>query len=190
MFKRTSKLFSKRSSKPRAIKRHTILGRLNTPQHKNPQTTELDDLQDKPIHVMEQPKANRQPSHLAIPFLKRSTILHPPTSKKRIGIFCDSLLYADFIRSSLQVLEIDIQYFGHPNTFQVNKYTLYDNISAWVIFLSDGSDYLFLDNFLDRYVNKPTLFLNAQTNRVKTSEKINQFVTATELFKPTGEVCV
>ena len=189
MFKRTSKLFSKRPSKPKEIQRHALLGRRNTPQHKNPKTTVLDDLHDKPIHVMDQPKANQRSSHLAIPFLKRSAILRLPTSKKRVGIFCDSLLYADFIRSSLQILEIDIQYFGHPNTFQASNYTLYDDISAWVIFLSDGSDYLFLDNFLDRYVNKPTLFLNAQTNRVKTSEKINQFVIEVGIFKLSGGVC-
>jgi len=104
-------------------------------------------------------------------------------SEQGIGIFSDTKQYSDFIKSSLQVLEINIKHFGHPDTYQANNYAIYDDIQAWIIFLSDGGDYLFLDQFLDRYVEKPTLFLCAQSTRVKTAEKINQFVKETALFE-------
>jgi len=191
MFKRASKRFSKFIK----AQQHKKSGNANAPAYQRKQATWLADFQDEPIHVIDH-HDRRSPSyphtsHLAKPQLKRRSIQHQSPSVHGIGIFSDTLLYSDFIRSSLQILEIDIKHFGHPNTFQPKAYPLYDSISAWIIFLSDGSDFHsqehFLDRFLDRYVDKPTLFLCAQTNRVKTSEKINQFVAETGLFKLQSE---
>jgi len=182
MFKRASKRFFK----PQSIQPNTHSSNRNAPVYK--QSTWLDDFHDEPIHVIDHPKQSQATNKYtkSLAKLKRRSNQRQPPTEKGIGIFSDTLLYSDFIRSSLQILEIDIKHFGHPNTFQSSAYSRFDDISAWIIFLSDNSDYHsldhFLDRFLDRYVDKPTLFLCAQSNRVKTSEKINKFVAETRLF--------
>lgn len=105
-----------------------------------------------------------------------------PLPKKCMGVFCDTAFYANFIKSSLQILEIEIKHFAPPATFTSTEYSSYDEISAWIVFVSDGGDFHFIDRFVDRYVDKPTLFICPQTSIVKTSEKINQFVAETKLF--------
>jgi len=177
----------KRSSKPKIIQQHTSSNNPNLPIYQRKQANWVAEFPDEPIHIVDHHEQSQLSSLRDKLKLKRRSIQRQSTSENGIGIFSDTLLYSDFIRSSLQILEIDIKHFGHPNTFQPKAYPLYDNISAWIIFLSDGSDYHFLDRFLERYVDKPTLFLCAQTNRVKTSGKINQFVAETGLFsRPSG----
>ena len=190
MFKRASKRFSKFKNKQRLKKS------ANIPADQQKQATWLDDFKDEAIHVIDKPKlhlASNQFTHfLAMPKLKRKPIQPRSPSQKGIGIFSATFLYSDFIRSSLQILEVDIEHFGHPNTLHATAYPIYDDIPAWIIFLSDSSGFHsqdhFLERFLERYVDKPTLFLCAQASRVKTSEKINQFIADTGLFKPSHEL--
>lgn len=154
----------------------TLFNRYDMPVNIDKNFSAHTDIQDEPIHVIPP-----SPPHI------KGRSLTNSIAASRIGIFSDTLLYSEFITSFLQILEVDIKHFGHPNTFNKNTYSQYDDISAWIIFLSDSNgahtqDY-FLDRFLDRYVEKPSLFLCSETNRVKTSEKINQFVIDTGLFQ-------
>jgi len=98
-----------------------------------------------------------------------------------LGIFSDTRMYSALIKSELKKFDLNISHFNHPKTFTQSKYPFFDNVSAWIIFLSDDCDNDFLDHFIDRYVDKPTLFLCPQTSRVKTSQKIKQFVLDSDL---------
>jgi len=93
-----------------------------------------------------------------------------------LGIFSDTKMYSALIKSELNSYDINIKHFNHPKTFIPCQYPFFDSISAWIIFLSDEADDAFLDNFIDRYIDKPSLFLFAKTNRLKTAQKINDFV--------------
>jgi len=169
----------------RAIKRNKMQNYAHSINRKVPAEmkrglTWLDDIRDEPIHV----SAKHEPCRPTLKVVKPKplSVACQSPSENGIGIFSETKLYYDFIRSSLQILEVNIKHFDHPRTFLPINYSFYDDIPAWVIFLSDGSDYQFLDQFLDRYVEKPTLFLSTQISRVKTVDKINQFIAETELF--------
>mgnify|MGYP000603717440 CR=1 FL=1 len=97
-------------------------------------------------------------------------------STKTLGIFSDTRMYSALIKSELERYSLNIKHFNHPKTFVASKYPYFDGVSAWIVFLSDDCDNEFLDKFIDRYVDKPTLFLCPKTNRLKTSQKIYQFV--------------
>ena len=183
MFKRSLKKSSK--LKEAQTKQNSNVSSISIPQLH--QSVLLDEFQDEPIHVIDVPTQNQRKSLTSNPHIKQKTIQSMTPTNTGIGIFSDTPIYSEFIRLSLQILEIDIKHYGHPSTFTPSAYAHYDDISAWIIFLSDGNDQhsidRFLEQFLDRYVHKPTLFLCAETNIVKTSEKINQFVAETGLFK-------
>jgi len=93
-----------------------------------------------------------------------------------LGVFSDTKMYSALIKSELNSYDINIKHFNHPKTFIPCQYPFFDSISAWIIFLSDEADDDFLDHFIDRYIDKPSLFLFAKTNRLKTTQKINDFV--------------
>jgi hypothetical protein len=95
---------------------------------------------------------------------------------KSLGIFSDTKMYSALIRSELQSYQLNVKHFNHPKTFVKRKYPLFDSVSAWIVFLSDDCDSEFLDTFVDRYYEKPTLFLCPKTSRAKTSEKIEAFI--------------
>ena len=71
--------------------------------------------------------------------------------------------------------ELDIKHFNHPSSFKKDKYPFFDTISSWIIFISDEQDSDFLDDFLDRYVDKPTLFLYSKVNKGACMSSIEQF---------------
>lgn len=101
--------------------------------------------------------------------------------KNSLGIFSDSKAYSALIKQELNAYQIAIRHFNHPSTFKENRYEFFDQISAWILFLSDDCDEEFIDRFLDRYSDKPTLFICPKTSRLRTSDRINDFIKACRL---------
>ncbi len=97
-------------------------------------------------------------------------------ASKKIGVFSDSKIYSALIQSLLNPHELSIGHFNHPNTFVAEKFTEFDEISAWIIFLSDEDESDFLDQFLNRYENIPTLFLFPKMKRANCQSTINEFI--------------
>ena len=93
-----------------------------------------------------------------------------------LGVFSDTKMYSVMIKSELKDYGVDIKHFNHPNTFVPSNYSLFDDISAWIVFVSEEGSDEFMEQFIDRYIDKPTLFLFAKTNRFKTAQKICQFI--------------
>lgn len=93
-----------------------------------------------------------------------------------LGVFSDNKAYSAFVKMELSRLEVDLRHFNHPSSFKSDNYQLLDTIDAWIVFLSDESEDAFLDDFLDRYINKPTLFMVPKTKRKTASARISQFV--------------
>lgn len=107
-----------------------------------------------------------------------------------LGIFSDSKIYSALIQSVLSNYHLNIQHFNHPNTFKPRDYPAFDSISSWIIFLSDENESDFLTLFLDRYVDKPTLFLFSKLNRDASVKRIEQFIYQHNLNLPVsaGEI--
>jgi hypothetical protein len=99
-----------------------------------------------------------------------------PASTKKIGVFSDSKIYSALIQSLLDPHSLNIGHFNHPNTFVNEKFNDFDEISAWIIFLSDEDDSDFLDKFLNRYEHKPVLFLFPKIQRSNCDSSIKDFV--------------
>jgi len=91
-----------------------------------------------------------------------------------LGVFFDHQIYSKIIRTAVENMDVKIKHFNHPGSFTPELFPLFDNITSWIIFLSDESD--FLDQFLDRYINKSTLFLFEHTSEQETQQKIKQFL--------------
>lgn len=96
--------------------------------------------------------------------------------KNSLGIFSDSKVYSALIKNELSAYRLDVRHFNHPNTFVESRFDFFDRVSAWIIFLSDDGDEQFIDRFLDRYCDKPTLFLCPKASRTRTAARINQFI--------------
>ena len=101
-----------------------------------------------------------------------------------LGVFSDSRMYSALIRKELQPYQLNIKHFNHPRTFESKKHMLFDQVSAWILFLSDDGDEDFLDRFIERYYEKPTLFLCPKMTRKNTTERIASFISEYELEKP------
>tara|TARA_R110001592_G_scaffold140906_1_gene362024 strand:- start:3920 stop:4660 length:741 start_codon:yes stop_codon:yes gene_type:complete len=95
---------------------------------------------------------------------------------KKIGVFSDSKIYSSLIHSVLNPYSLTVGHFNHPNTFVEKKYKEFDEIDAWVIFLSEEDESDFLDKFLSRYEDKPTLFLFPKMERSNCHSSINNFI--------------
>lgn len=93
-----------------------------------------------------------------------------------LGIISDSKIYSALIHSVLTNYHLNIKHFNHPDTFVEKHYDFFDSISSWIIFLSDEQECDFLDRFLDRYVDKPTLFLFSKLNKDASVKRIQQFI--------------
>jgi len=93
-----------------------------------------------------------------------------------LGIFSDSRIYSAMIRHELKGCGVKLRHFHHPASFQPERFARFDRISAWMIFLSDDHDSDFLDRFLDRYGDRPTLFLFEKSQRRRTSSNIARFL--------------
>ena len=104
-----------------------------------------------------------------------------------LGVFSDSKIYSALIHSVLSDYHLNIQHFNHPNTFKPENFKVFDSISAWIVFLSDESESDFLDLFLDRYVDKPTLFLFSKLNKDASIKTINQFIQQHRLHIPISQ---
>jgi hypothetical protein len=98
------------------------------------------------------------------------------THLNSLGVFSDSKIYSTLIQSVLSSHDLNIEHFNHPNTFKQDKYDFFDEISSWIIFLSDDQDSDFLERFVDRYVDKPTLFLFSKLNKDAFVKRITQFI--------------
>lgn len=96
----------------------------------------------------------------------------------KLGVFSDNKAYSAFLKTELSKLNVDLQHFNHPNSFKPDNYPHLDTIDAWVVFLSDEAEENFLDEFLGRYIDKPTLFLMPKTKRKTSSLSISKFVTS------------
>lgn len=102
---------------------------------------------------------------------------------KSLGIFSDSKIYSAAIASVLKSYELDIKHFNHPNTFIEKNYVLFDDIDTWIMFISEEEDSGFLDQFLARYLDKPTLFLFSKLEKQAFARQIEQFLKANGLIK-------
>ena len=102
---------------------------------------------------------------------------------KSLGIFSDSKIYSALIQTVLNNFDVNIKHFNHPSTFRPEKYDFFDDVSSWIIFLSEDEDNQFLDNFLDRYVDKPTLFLFSKLNKDAFVKRISQFIQQNDLHR-------
>lgn len=96
--------------------------------------------------------------------------------ERSLGIFSDSKMYSALIRKELSSYRVDVRHFNHPTTFVESRYEFYDRISAWILFLSDDCDEGFIDRFLDRYCDKPTLFLCPKMSRKNATERVKEFI--------------
>jgi len=97
--------------------------------------------------------------------------------EKSLGIFSDSRIYSSMLKHELKHYNVAIEHFHHPDSFQPEQFDLFDSIDAWMIFLSDTHESDFLERFLDRYDDKPTLFLSEKIQRLRTSRNIDRFLT-------------
>jgi hypothetical protein len=75
-----------------------------------------------------------------------------------------------------------LKYFNHPKNFISSQYPFFDNVTAWIVFLSEEADDSFLETFIDRYIDKPCLFLFAKGNRNKTVQKVSRFLVDNHLI--------
>ena len=99
-----------------------------------------------------------------------------PAKEKTLGIFSDSRIYSAMIKHELKRHDVTIKHFHHPASFKPERFGLFDSIDAWMVFLSDDYEGDFLDGFLERYEDKPTLFLVEKSQRRRTSRNIDQFL--------------
>jgi hypothetical protein len=109
--------------------------------------------------------------------LNKSRVSDKMNFSNSLGVFSDAKIYSALISSEIQQYSVNLKYFNHPNTFVSGKYSLFDNISAWIVFLSEDADEAFLETFIDRYIDKPCLFLFEKGNRSKTGQKVSRFLT-------------
>lgn len=106
-----------------------------------------------------------------------------PAAEKSLGIFSDSRIYSAMIKHELKRHDVSIKHFHHPASFNAERFGLFDSIDAWMVFLSDDYDGPFLEEFLERYDDKPTLFLFEKSQRWRTARNIDQFLAENELTK-------
>lgn len=99
-----------------------------------------------------------------------------PATEKSLGIFSDSRIYSAMIKHELKRHDVTIKHFHHPASFRPERFDFFDGIDAWMVFLSDDYDGPFLEEFLERYDDKPTLFLFEGSQRWRTSRNIDQFL--------------
>ena len=104
-----------------------------------------------------------------------------PTAEKTLGVFSDSRIYSAMIRQELKRHDVTIKHFNHPASLRPERFDFFDSIDAWMVFLSDEYNGDFLDTFLERYGDKPTLFLVEKSQRYRTSRNIDQFLTGNGL---------
>jgi len=104
------------------------------------------------------------------------------TFASSLGVFSDTKMYSALISSELKQHTINLKYFNHPKNFMSNQYSFFDNITAWIVFLSEEADENFLEAFIDRYVDKPCLFLFEKGNRSKTGQKVSRFLVDNSLL--------
>ncbi|TDT44456.1 hypothetical protein DES49_0562 [Halospina denitrificans] len=106
-----------------------------------------------------------------------------PAREKSLGIFSDSRIYSAMIQHELKRHDVTIKHFHHPASFRPERFDFFDSIDAWMVFLSDDYEGDFLEQFLERYDDKPTLFLFEKCQRRRTARNIDQFLTENTLTK-------
>jgi len=99
-----------------------------------------------------------------------------------LGVFSDTKIYSALILSELRQHNTNLKYFNHPRNFISNQYSFFDNVTAWIVFLSEEADEKFLEIFIDRYIDKPCLFLFPKGNRSKTGQKVSRFLADNDLI--------
>jgi hypothetical protein len=99
-----------------------------------------------------------------------------------LGVFSDTKIYSALISSELKQHNTNLKYFNHPKNFISSQYPFFDNVTAWIVFLSEEADDSFLETFIDRYIDKPCLFLFAKGNRNKTVQKVSRFLVDNHLI--------
>jgi|GEM_PF-3356831 len=119
---------------------------------------------------------NRNKTRPCLKF-KNSLVDDKVNFSNSLGVFSDTKMYSALISSELQQYSLNLKYFNHPKNFVSNQLSFFDNISAWIVFLSEDTNEVFLETFIDRYIDKPCLFLFAKGNRSKTGQKVSRFLT-------------
>ncbi|MFE8072241.1 hypothetical protein QQM79_14385 [Marinobacteraceae bacterium S3BR75-40.1] len=107
-----------------------------------------------------------------------------PKPHKSLGVFSDSTGYSALIKQELAAHELFIRYFHRTSTFTPERYPLFDEVAAWIVFLSEDDESDFMERFLERYAEKPTLFIFEHNTRHKTAAAIARFVTDNALDVP------
>jgi len=101
----------------------------------------------------------------------------PNTIKiKSLGFVSDSLTNSKLIVNHVKRTDIQVRHFSHTSVFTSDQYSKLDEISAWIIYTSDHSDGFFLDQFLDRYIDKASLFLFENMESDYANKKISCFL--------------
>jgi len=101
----------------------------------------------------------------------------PNTIKiKSLGFVSDSLTNSKLIVNHVKRTDIQVRHFSHTSVFTSDQYSKLDEISAWIVYTSDHSDGFFLDQFLDRYIDKASLFLFENMESDYANKKISCFL--------------
>jgi len=112
-------------------------------------------------------------------FAANPNYLHVPTLVKfqpSIGVLSDSEDSAGSISNQLASAHIAMQYFKFPQAMKSAQSEVFDRIPAWIICLSEDNHDLFLDEFLDRYIDIPTLFIFDNATSYGTQAKLRSFL--------------
>jgi len=107
----------------------------------------------------------------------------PELSAMSVGIFSDSAAVSELIESEVRNYDIKVEHVSHPSNFTPQHFPDFDKVSVWIICLSEEDDCNFLDQFIERYIDKSSLFLLEDMNRLKTTRKIEQFVVDSGLIR-------
>jgi hypothetical protein len=95
---------------------------------------------------------------------------------KTIGIFSDSQAYSDIIKLEVQSHDIEAKQVNEASALSSDLASHLEDVSAWIIHLSDEDNSEFLDDFLDKHFEKSALFLFEATDNKKSLEKVEQFI--------------
>ena len=112
-------------------------------------------------------------------FESNPNYLHVPTlikSQPNIGVLSDSEDSACSVGNQLTAAHISMQYFKFPEAMESAPNEVFDRIPAWIICLSEENHDVFLDEFLDRYIDIPTLFIFDNATSFGTQAKLRSFL--------------
>ncbi len=129
-----------------------------------------------------EPEENQKNAH-SLPGTPCKPLRENELCEYSLGVFSDSKMYSALIQKELSRYCLDIRHFNHPKTFIEARQPFFDKISTWILFLSDDCDERFIEHFVGRYCDKPTLFLCPKMTRKNATEQIREFIDCYRLEK-------